>query len=117
MPAELGLATYLRTMITWKTLIGLALNRITLSRALAEPVLTHLRDSVMREHHVSLVCVACGGKMNSGSESVLIDGLENSVRCLVVNIKHSVYPDVIADIVVKWPLDISMHSADIEFLE
>jgi SAM-dependent methyltransferase len=103
MPAEQGLATCLRTMITWKTLTRLALNRVTLSRALAESVLTHLRDSVMHEHRVSLACVAGGGKTTFGSESVFIDALERPGKCLVVNLRHSWRPDVVADLSVGWP--------------
>jgi len=103
MPAEPSLSTYLKTMITWKTLTRLALNRLTLSRALAESVLTHLVDSVMREHHISLACIAGGGKTNIGSESVLIHALESSGKCLVVNLRASWCPDVIADLSVAWP--------------
>jgi SAM-dependent methyltransferase len=102
-PAEHRAATYLETMMTWKTLTRLAMNRVTLSRALGESVLTHLRDSVMREHRISLACVAGGGKTSPGSESVLIDALESSARCLVVNLRHAWCPDVIADLVVGWP--------------
>jgi SAM-dependent methyltransferase len=90
-------------MITWKMLGRLALNRATLARALGEGVLSHLRDTVMREYRVSLACVAGGGKAHLGSESVLIDALESSARCLTINLKRSACPDVVADLAVGWP--------------
>jgi len=70
---------YLKTTM-WKTLARLALDRALLSSALAESVLAHLRDSVMREHGLSLVCVEGGCKVSPDSEAVLIDRLESSVK-------------------------------------
>jgi hypothetical protein len=79
-------------MITWKMLWRLAPNRATYASALGEAELTCLRDTVVREHHVSLVCVAGAGKPHLGSESVIIDALGRSVQCLVLDIEASACP-------------------------
>jgi hypothetical protein len=90
-------------MTKWKTLRRLALNHVTLARALGEVELVHLRDTVVREHKISSALVAGGGRPHHGSEAVFTEILDSSSKCLVVNIKHSAHPDVIADLAGGWP--------------
>jgi hypothetical protein len=69
--------------ITPKMPWRLAPNWATLARALGEAEVTCLRDTIVREHHVSLVSVAGVGKPHPGSESVNIDALGSLVQYLV----------------------------------
>jgi SAM-dependent methyltransferase len=90
-------------MTVGKALKRLALNQVTVARALGEIELAQLRKTVIRDHRISSVLVAGGGRPHHGSESVFTELLEGSAKCLVVNIKHSAAPDVVADLACGWP--------------
>ncbi len=85
-------------------LMRLLLNKVSLNRVLTEIELERLRKEIWQGAKPRRVMVA-GGTRSSGSEKVLLESVEESVKVVVVNMSQTVRPDLVADLACSWPFN------------